>query len=472
MKNFLKKYETWLFPGAFLLVLSGLSLVWFGLIREINIVLDSEDRTVRSASFSIESMLRSAGISPDEADRIITDPSQSIWELDTIHVETARKIILKTPNNEQVIETTEDIPANILNSTGIEMYPSDQVLINGEAIDANKPLPGDGTFLLQYNPADNFMLKIDGKELVVYTNEATLGGALEEALIDVSHTDWISQPLSTPVKEVGTVSIHFAKPISVMVNGEAIFGLTSAKTVGEALEDVGLSLQNLDYSIPASEESLPEDGQIKIVRVNEEVLLMTDEVPYENEWVEDPEAMLDTISVVQPGQQGIYASRERIRYENGEEVWRNAQDTWQASQAQDGVLGYGTQVALRKEVVDGQEIEYWRKITVYATSYSPCRSGIDGCSTGTATGILPVQKGVIAVTPRWLSVPNGYGMWGQNVYVLGYGQGVIADVGGGIPGTPWIDLAYSDEGYIPWSRWTTMYFLAPIPPWYPPFILP
>lgn len=469
MKAFLKKYKDWLFPAAFLLILVGIALVWVGLNRPIKVIIDGQERIVQSASLSVSGILRSAGIPTRESDQIISDPNTSLWELDTVLVKTAKEVLIKTPGDEYLIQTTENIPANILKSIGIELFPYDQVLINGAEVDPHVPVENKGSLLIQYEPAVRFNLLIDGDGQVVHTNETTLGAALESASIYLSPADSISQALSTPIEDIVEVTIRRAKPISVTVQGEVITGLTSARTVGDALKDIGQPLQNLDYSIPAADEPLPEDGKIEVVRVSEELMIMTDEVPYENEWVEDPNALLDSISVVQPGQLGIYATRERIRYEGGEEVWRSPQETWQASQAQDGVLGYGTKVEVRTAVVDGQEIEYWRKITVYATSYSPCRSGIDGCSTGTATGILPVQKGVIAVTSRWLT---GYGMWGQSVYVQGYGRGVIADAGGGIPGTPWIDLAYSDEDYVPWSRWTTMYFLTPVPAWYPAIILP
>ena len=469
MKAFLKKYKNWLFPLTFLLILAGIALAWVGLSRPIKIVLDGREGMVQTASLSVQGILRSAGIKPLEEDHVIAFPDDLPWEIESIYVQTAREILVKTPNDEIITRTTEEIPANILKSIEIEIFPYDQVLINGAEVDPHTPVEVKGSFSLQYKPADKISLFIDGSEQIIHTNEATLGAALESASIYLSPVDWISQNLSTPVEEAEEVTIRRAKQISVTLEGEVLTGLTSALTVGDALEDVGQPLQNLDYSVPPADSPLPEDGQIEIVRVNEELMMMTDEVPYENEWVEDPNALLDTISVVQPGQLGIYATRERIRYEGGEEVWRSPQETWQASQAQDGVLGYGTDVEVRTAVVDGQEIEYWRKITVYATSYSPCRSGIDGCSTGTATGIMPVQKGVIAVTSRWLT---GYGMWGQSVYVQGYGRGTIADAGGGIPGTPWIDLAYSDEGYVPWSRWTTMYFLTPVPAWYPAIILP
>lgn len=472
MKTFLKKYKNHLFPAAFLLILVGVALAWVGLNRSVRVVVDGREMMVESASLSVPGILRSAGIPTRESDQIIRNPNTSLWKLDSILVNTVKKVLVKTPGDEYVTQTTEDIPGNILKSIGIEIYPYDQVLINGAEVDPHEPVDNNGSLMIQYEPAVSFKLIVDGNEQVVHTNEATLGAALEAASIYLSSADSISHSLSTSIEDLEEVTIFRARSVSVTIQGEVITGLTSARTVGDALEDIGQPLQNLDYSIPSADELLPEDGKIEVVRTSEELMIMTDEVPYENDWVEDPNAVLDSISVVQPGQLGIYAARERIRYEGGKEVWRSPQETWQASQSQDGVLGYGTKVEVRTAVVDGQEIEYWRKITVYATSYSPCRSGIDGCSTGTATGILPVQKGVIAVSPRWLSVTNGYGMWGQSVYVQGYGYGVIADSGGGIPGTPWIDLAYSDEGYVPWSRWTTMYFLTPVPAWYPAIILP
>ena len=71
---------------------------------------------------------------------------------------------------------------------------------------------------------------------------------------------------------------------------------------------------------------------------------------------------------------------------------------------------------------------------------------------------MKVQKGVAAVTSSWY---NKFG--GQTVYVPDYGKAVIADVGGGIAGKRWIDLAYDDDNFEGWSRETTLYFLTPVP---------
>ncbi len=51
----------------------------------------------------------------------------------------------------------------------------------------------------------------------------------------------------------------------------------------------------------------------------------------------------------------------------------------------------------------------------------------------------------------------------DQVYVPGYGTATIGDTGGGIPGRYWIDLGYSEEDYVSWHQYVTVYFLTPVP---------
>ena len=41
--------------------------------------------------------------------------------------------------------------------------------------------------------------------------------------------------------------------------------------------------------------------------------------------------------------------------------------------------------------------------------------------------------------------------------------GTIEDVGGGLPDRHWIDLGYSDDDWVGWGGWMTIYFLTPVP---------
>lgn len=464
-KGFLIKQRRWLFPGALLLILVGLGLIWLGLQQTSTVIVAGDPIQVRTAAWRVSGVLRAAGVSVGEDDRLTPEGDLWFWAPAVITVEPAREVLIRTPADEVRLRTAERIPANLIAAIGVDLFPGDRVLVNGGVVDPQQPLEGEGFVLLQFQPAVAVHLVIDGVESRFFSQESTLGAALEAAQVFIAPQDWISEDLMTPLDETLNVVIRRARLVRISAGGAELTGLTAAETVSEALHDLGFGLQNLDQSLPAEDEPVPVTGEIEIVRVEEKITILKDEVPYQNEYVEDPNTFLDEISVVTPGQVGIYASRERVRYAAGEEVWRDEPQSWQASEAADGVLGYGSRVEVRTEVVDGQEIEFWRKISVYATSFSPCRLGLgEGvCNDRTASG-LPLQKGIVSVTRNWYNM-----MRLQPVFVQGYGRGVIADIGGGglYFSHFWIDLGFSDNDYQQWSRWTTLYFLTPVPAWYP-----
>jgi 3D (Asp-Asp-Asp) domain-containing protein len=155
---------------------------------------------------------------------------------------------------------------------------------------------------------------------------------------------------------------------------------------------------------------------------------------------------------------GVDAARTRIRYENGLEIWRRVEDSWIALEPQPQVMGYGTKIEVKSIDTPQGVLEYWRAAPMYATSYSPCRIFQGRCDSVTASGAT-LQHGVAAV-----SLSHYGSMAGSRVYVPGYGIATILDAGGGIPGRSWIDLGYSDENYVSWHEWVTVYFLTPVPP--------
>ena len=128
-------------------------------------------------------------------------------------------------------------------------------------------------------------------------------------------------------------------------------------------------------------------------------------------------------------------TRLRIRYEDGQEVSRKTEAQWVASEPRPQKTGYGTKVVVHTLDTPNGKIEYWRAVQVYATSYSPCNSSPTRCYPGTSVG-LPVKRGVIAVTSKWYRT-----LAGQPVYIPGYGNAIVADIGGGISaniGSTWV----------------------------------
>ena len=233
---------------------------------------------------------------------------------------------------------------------------------------------------------------------------------------------------------------------------------SSQVTVGQALAAAGYGLSGLDNSEPAEFEPIPADGQVRIIRVRETVTLVQKTVPFTKKYVYSTSQAVGEIKVIQAGEPGLIISRVRTRYEDGVPVKKTTEAESTVKLPKESIISLSSQVQAQTLDIPGGQVEYWRAVQMYATSYSPCNSGTPKCSYGTASG-LPVKQGVVALVP---SLYNQ--LAGTRVYIPGYGIGVVGDVGGGFPdGRLWIDLGYSDNDYQSWAGEVTVYFLTPAP---------
>ena len=351
----------------------------------------------------------------------------------------------------------ERIPASFIASAGLSLSHPDQVLYHGIVVNPDQSLPLNKIYSLQIRRAVPLTLTENGQNRIIHTTAQTIGQALNEIGIELSVSDRLDPPVETPLTGPLEVIYKPATSLSISVDGLVLQANSSAITVGQALSEVGLPLQGLDYSLPVESALLPVDGRIRIIHVNESVLLVQKSLPYETEFQASADLELDRQDVLQAGEYGLSVSRLRIRYEDGKEVSRQTESESTVRPPKKRLVGYGTKIILRTINIGGASIEYWRLVKMYATSYSPCRSAPGRCYPSTASG-KPVQKGVVAVVYRWYVI-----MQGQPIYIPGYGHATVEDVGGGIPGKYWIDLGYSDDDWQQWGEWVTVYFLTPVP---------
>jgi uncharacterized protein YabE (DUF348 family) len=359
------------------------------------------------------------------------------------------------------VQTDERVPLFIINAENIPFAAGDRLYLNGQPVQVDEPLPSTQNLTLQVRHAVPVKLVTPHGEQDIQSVALTVGEALRKSDIQLYASDFIDPPLNTPLSDGMSIFYRPAREVTVMVGGKPVQIRTSAQTVGAALAGAGIPLQNVDYSLPDESETIPDDGQIRVIRVTESIQLIQKSIPFESESITSAEVELDQQQILQPGQPGLSVSRVRIRYENGQEVSRLAESETIVRPPEDRVVGFGTKVVTRTTTVGGTQIEYWRAVQMYATSYSPCRSGADRCYPGTSSG-KPVKKGVVAMT-----YANYLAMQGQPLYIPGYGYATVEDVGGGIPGQLWIDLGYSDDDWQQWGSWVTVYFLTPVPASFP-----
>jgi len=349
-----------------------------------------------------------------------------------------------------VVMVVSPLAANWLMEAGIRVFPNDSVRYGGIPIPYDFKLPVEKGQHLSYKPAVPITVQTGSDSIQFYSGAETLGEALWEHSIFLKASDDLSLPLSTALNQAVTVTLLRSQPVRIQLREDEIEVPVSSMTVGAALAEAGISLQFLDYSVPAAEQPIPSDRQIRVVRVREEVLTEETIIPYSEERVSDPQMNVGEEQVLQTGENGAQSATMRVRYEDGEEVSRSVLAEWVSKAPVAQRIAYGVNVIVMTFDSSEGAVDYWLAMDVYITSYLDTGSP-------TASGVWPYY-GAIAVSPEWYSILKG-----TSIYVPGYGVGTVLDVCPGCVGKPWIDVFIPTDQYISWSRTETVYFLPPAP---------
>ncbi len=185
-----------------------------------------------------------------------------------------------------------------------------------------------------------------------------------------------------------------------------------------------------------------------LTRFSEEEVPVVTPIPFETEYVNEPESEIGTEKILQEGIKGQRTEIYLVKYWYGQETERGLLDV-QTTGPQKQIISRGTKIIWRDLATDdGGTLKYWRKLRVWATSYD---GNCLGCRGRTYSG-TPVAHGTLAVDPSVIPL-------GTRVYIPGYGIGKAEDIGGGIRGQM-IDLGFEDISKGWWhAQWTDIYLL-------------
>lgn len=165
---------------------------------------------------------------------------------------------------------------------------------------------------------------------------------------------------------------------------------------------------------------------------------VTETIPKKEVTKDDPEMEIGEEKVLEEGEDGKKTKIYKVTYYLKEEYSRELVST-DTTPAKDKIIVKGTKIVWRDlDTPDGQ-IQYWKKLKVWATHYD---SHCPGCNDWTAIG-LRAGKGVIAVDPSVIKLHS-------KVYIPEYGVAVAGDTGGAIKGNI-IDLGFDDTKTADWT---------------------
>jgi len=417
---------------------------------------------------TITDVINAAGVTLRPEDIVHPDRDQIPDSKSPISVVHAREIVLIVQGDSthpqgngedsRTIWSQQDHLAAFLTESGEVIQPGDQILADNKLVSeqgfADTPLIRQVEIIRH----KEITIRENNQESTLVTSARTVGEALLAAGIRLAAADAVKPPLRNWLSSGSVIEVQRSIPLTVKVDGQIVSAHTHHREVMSVIEELGITLEGQDYTIPDLSDSLEAQDQIEVVRVREEYEFSDEIIPFDSVTQLTNELEIDQIAVIQLGVPGILRQRTLVQRENGVEVSRFPAGESIAQQPINEVVGYGTNIVVRTVDTPDGALEYWRVVPMRVTAYTAATSGKERSHPAygiTASGV-PAGFGVVSVDPAIIPFRS-------YVYVPGYGKGFAGDTGGGVKGR-FIDLGY-DEGQIAtWNGYVDVYYLTPAPP--------
>jgi uncharacterized protein YabE (DUF348 family) len=466
-----------LLAGALVVLSMGISQTGSPLVLEV----DGQRRELRTHAATVGEALRRSGLELYPEDRVTPELEVPLEPGMVIEVQCARPVHLHADGETHQIRTQATTVGQVLVEAGLQVGPADEIWLDGRLVELGASLwdrgpvshappssRGGGISTVSADTGDPPVVTIrraavmtlddDGTTTTLHTTSETIGQVLQEHGVTLFLGDEVAPGAQERVLPGGTITIRRSIPVQIEADGRVIRTRTRAETVAGVLGQEGIALVGRDRIEPALSTLLRSGIEIQVVRVREELVVEFEPIPFETEWVPDPEVEIDNIRLAREGQIGLTKRRFRVVYEDGQEVERYLEDTWAEQPPITKTMAYGTKIVIRTMDTPDGPIEYWRKMRVYTTAYTAatCGKSRDHPRYGYTRLGWWLTKGIVAVDPDVIPLKT-------KMYVPGYGHAIAGDTGGGVKGK-FVDLGYDEGKYQSWHWWTDIYLLTPVPP--------
>jgi len=273
-------------------------------------------------------------------------------------------------------------------------------------------------------------LIVDGQTSQAVTFKRTVGQVLEEHGISLESGDEVSPAATSLLSSRQTVIVRRAVPATIAVDGKELHVRSAAPTVAGALERAGIALGALDHVTPSPQTTLTPHMTIRVSRVVMRTVAQRIDIPSPITSSVDAALPRGVVRIVRNGRAGLNERLLKVTSVDGKVVRRELIGERVVRAPVERVIEVGSKVlATASRAFIGH-----RYLDMVATAYSPyCCPGV-----GIRTAIgLQAGYGVVAVDPTVIPL-------GSYLYIEGYGQAIAGDTGGAIKGMR-IDLGFQTK---------------------------
>lgn len=347
---------------------------------------------------------------------------------------TKAEVAVEIDGEEAVVYTHAENVGDVLNEQDIEVNEHDLV-------EPAADTPVTDTMSITYTAAQEVQVTIEEENETVWTTASTVKELLTDLNQEIGEHDKVEPSLDAELESGMTVTYQEAFPVTVTSDGETEEKWTTSITVADFLDDQGIEIGEMDRVEPDSDETLNEESEVQVVRVEKVTDVVEEAISYGTVSENDSSLARGTEKVRESGEEGKKKKHYEVILEDGEEVSRELIDEEVVSESQDRVVAVGTrapqQNVSRSGNTGGSSASGGSWMNFTATAYT---AYCTGCSGVTRTGIdlrANPNANVIAVDPSVIPL-------GSRVEVEGRGVFLAGDTGGAIKGRK-IDIFMPDR---------------------------
>lgn len=219
-------------------------------------------------------------------------------------------VTLTVEGKSTTVRTFGGTVSDVLETQDVKVLPGDKIS-HHESTEISKI----DTIKVAY--AKPLTLTLDGvaSEHTVY--DRTVGDALDSLGVPVEGAYTSAEP-SAELTRTGTeLVVSTPKNVTVVADGEKKTVTTTRPTVADVLDEAGVKLDDDDEIKPSVDELVTPDDKVRVVRIEKVDKSETVPVEHDTEVREDPDALVGETEVVTPGKDGKKRLAVTLVYADG-----------------------------------------------------------------------------------------------------------------------------------------------------------
>jgi len=273
----------------------------------------------------------------------------------------------------------------------------------------------------------------EGQIYTIHTFKNTVGDLLEDEGITIATGDLVEPGLESRLENDQTIKITRAFDICIKFDKQQKIVHSTPITVKDAIHAAGISMGANDVVSVPLDQMINKAQSITVSRITYDYVVHEASLAAPVERKEDRTLERGITKTVQKGRDGLVENTYKVTYKDGVKISAEVFSSKVVREAKSKVVAYGTITTASR---GGSTFEFDRALMVTATAYT-------ATSSHTASGTDP-QVGTIAVDPSVIPL-------GTKVYVVGYGYAVAEDTGGAIKGNKIDVYLDSNSACLQWG---------------------